>query len=244
MKETTTHINMVEPTNTSSVDPSNTHEDHSIRRRLSALFTHPSQAGEAPHATDAAANSHQDQHPSLLRRLSASMMTPIPSGGLPYTTQMMAADNDANLAKPAAEAQAAHEHSSFLRRLSHSKPHAAAVPATEDEPNATNERLGFLHHVPSTHTSHVPVSNAEPTEHAEHAAQNPTLLRRLSSAFSQSDRKVSLSDSGPFITTIDPKTGHALARKNPHWPEEDSWKIEEAIGTKAVDGYVPAPGLT
>ena len=43
------------------------------------------------------------------------------------------------------------------------------------------------------------------------------------------EKKKSISDSGPFIFVYDPKTGKEILRKNPHWPNEDSWKREKEV---------------
>lgn len=44
-------------------------------------------------------------------------------------------------------------------------------------------------------------------------------------------KRESISESGPYIFAFDPKQGKEVLQKNPHWPNEDSWKRE-----KEVDG--------
>ena len=44
---------------------------------------------------------------------------------------------------------------------------------------------------------------------------------------SEKPRKSSISDSGPYIFAFDPRQGKEVLMKNPHWPNEDSWKREE-----------------
>ncbi|KAI6854913.1 hypothetical protein KC343_g16408 [Hortaea werneckii] len=41
------------------------------------------------------------------------------------------------------------------------------------------------------------------------------------------EKKESISASGPYIFAFDPDTGTRRLMKNPHWPEEDSWKREK-----------------
>lgn len=51
---------------------------------------------------------------------------------------------------------------------------------------------------------------------------------------SSSRRKSSISDSGPYTLVRDPVTGKEVLHRNPHWPNEDSWKKEkESEGTWA-----------
>ena len=40
-------------------------------------------------------------------------------------------------------------------------------------------------------------------------------------------KKGSISDSGPFIFAFSPELGKEVLQRNPHWPNEDSWKREE-----------------
>ena len=42
-----------------------------------------------------------------------------------------------------------------------------------------------------------------------------------------SRRESSISDSGPYTLVTDPVTGKEVLRRNPHWPNEDSWEKEE-----------------
>lgn len=42
-----------------------------------------------------------------------------------------------------------------------------------------------------------------------------------------SRRKSSIADSGPYTLVKDPVTGKEVLHRNPHWPNEDSWKKEK-----------------
>ncbi|KAK5122546.1 hypothetical protein LTR85_003809 [Meristemomyces frigidus] len=58
----------------------------------------------------------------------------------------------------------------------------------------------------------------------------PTSKRRTSSFLGKlkrsSARKPSISDSGPYIFAFDTRLGRTVLQRNPHWPNEDSWKRE------------------
>jgi hypothetical protein len=41
------------------------------------------------------------------------------------------------------------------------------------------------------------------------------------------EKKKSIADSGPFIFVYSPALGKEVLMKNPHWPNEDSWKREK-----------------
>ena len=52
-----------------------------------------------------------------------------------------------------------------------------------------------------------------------------------SSGSSSDSKKQSISESGPYVFAFDPNTGKEVLQKNPHWPNEDSWKrVEESKG--------------
>lgn len=53
-------------------------------------------------------------------------------------------------------------------------------------------------------------------------------------------RKSSISDSGPYVFAFDPKQGKEVLVKNPHWPNEDSWKRED--GEWAMGSMMGAQG--
>lgn len=63
-------------------------------------------------------------------------------------------------------------------------------------------------------------------EHAHNASKAVEGERRRSIGDNlfHHERRKSISDSGPLVVEQNPATGHYLAHKNPHWPEEDSWK--------------------
>lgn len=42
-----------------------------------------------------------------------------------------------------------------------------------------------------------------------------------------SRRESSISDSGPYTLVTDPVTGKEVLHRNPHWPNEGSWKKEK-----------------
>lgn len=49
------------------------------------------------------------------------------------------------------------------------------------------------------------------------------------------EKRKSISDSGPYIFVYDPNLGKEVMRKNPHWPNEDSWKrVDESKGVWAM----------
>lgn len=69
-------------------------------------------------------------------------------------------------------------------------------------------------------------ANEEPTKH------HRGLFHRHHSANDEETeeaprRKASISDSGPFVFAFDPNTGTTRLQRNPHWPNEDSWKVED-----------------
>ncbi|GAB1738348.1 hypothetical protein NU219Hw_g3159t1 [Hortaea werneckii] len=64
--------------------------------------------------------------------------------------------------------------------------------------------------------------------------RRPSVLQRLKHSLHKEDKKdaseekkESISASGPYIFAFDPDTGTRRLMKNPHWPEEDSWKREK-----------------
>ncbi|KAI7520998.1 hypothetical protein KC331_g19966 [Hortaea werneckii] len=81
-------------------------------------------------------------------------------------------------------------------------------------------------------------ATAEPNSQAP-AASDPnkrraSVLQRLKHSLHKEDKKdaneekkESISASGPYIFAFDPDTGTRRLMKNPHWPEEDSWKREK-----------------
>ncbi|KAK4495635.1 hypothetical protein PRZ48_012903 [Zasmidium cellare] len=42
-------------------------------------------------------------------------------------------------------------------------------------------------------------------------------------------KRESIADSGPYVFAFDPKQGKEVLQKNPHWPNEDSWKREKEV---------------
>lgn len=57
-------------------------------------------------------------------------------------------------------------------------------------------------------------------------------------------KKKSISDSGPYIFAFDPKSGKEVLQKNPHWPNEDSWKREkESEGQWAFGSMMGQQGV-
>ncbi|KAI7158824.1 hypothetical protein KC349_g4640 [Hortaea werneckii] len=81
-------------------------------------------------------------------------------------------------------------------------------------------------------------ANAEPSSQvpvsSEPNKRRPSVLQRLKHSLHKEDKKdaseekkESISASGPYIFAFDPDTGTRRLMKNPHWPEEDSWKREQ-----------------
>ncbi|KAI7159041.1 hypothetical protein KC316_g13729 [Hortaea werneckii] len=81
-------------------------------------------------------------------------------------------------------------------------------------------------------------ATAEPSSQAPAASdlnkRRASVLQRLKHSLHKEDKKdaseekkESISASGPYIFAFDPDTGTRRLMKNPHWPEEDSWKREE-----------------
>ncbi|KAI6911614.1 hypothetical protein KC318_g6840 [Hortaea werneckii] len=94
-------------------------------------------------------------------------------------------------------------------------------------------------HEKPTQASHAiaDTANAEPSSQAPVDSQpnkrRPSVLQRLKHSLHKEDKKdaseekkESISASGPYIFAFDPDTGTRRLMKNPHWPEEDSWKRE------------------
>lgn len=77
------------------------------------------------------------------------------------------------------------------------------------------------------------VNDQEQTQPQEQPKRQSWLRRHLPGGSSKSHeskekgKKDSISDSGPFIFAFDPAQGKEVLQKNPHWPNEDTWKREE-----------------
>ncbi len=74
------------------------------------------------------------------------------------------------------------------------------------------------------------VKDPEDAAMADQKPRRKSWFRRLS-RIEPSEGKVktkrgSISDSGPFIFAFDPRLGKEVLMRNPHWPNEDSWKRE------------------
>lgn len=52
----------------------------------------------------------------------------------------------------------------------------------------------------------------------------------------ETEKKKSIADSGPLIFAFDPKSGKEVLQRNPHWPNEDSWKREKEVEGKWAFG--------
>ncbi|KAK4542908.1 hypothetical protein LTR36_006097 [Oleoguttula mirabilis] len=81
--------------------------------------------------------------------------------------------------------------------------------------------------------------SASPLVTCTTAETSPPPKRRSSSAFldklkRSGGRKVSISDSGPYIFAFDPRSGTTVLQKNPHWPNEDSWKRENDTARRCI----------
>lgn len=96
--------------------------------------------------------------------------------------------------------------------------------ASSNQPNAgaedTNSLATLLHEEGSNQHS----SSGKRTSwfrKLTHSSKN------ASPSSDEKPRKSSISDSGPYIFAFDPRQGKEVLMKNPHWPNEDSWKREE-----------------
>lgn len=85
----------------------------------------------------------------------------------------------------------------------------------------------------------VPESQSEPQELNQDQSRRKSWFKRLSSSGTgetqKKEKRGSISDSGPFVFAFDPRSGKEILQRNPHWPNEDSWKREkEDEGTWAM----------
>ncbi|KAK0264877.1 hypothetical protein LTS09_001285 [Friedmanniomyces endolithicus] len=72
-------------------------------------------------------------------------------------------------------------------------------------------------------------------------AGHKSLLQRLKDTRSEhKSAHKSISDSGPYELVFDPKLGKEVMRKNPHWPNEDSY-LRENTGLTVKKGMESAP---
>lgn len=83
---------------------------------------------------------------------------------------------------------------------------------------------------------------ADSNDTRNQSSEKGGIFQRISGHFksngsSKDSKKQSISESGPYIFAFDPKAGKEVLQKNPHWPNEDSWKrVEESQGQWAMGG--------
>lgn len=76
------------------------------------------------------------------------------------------------------------------------------------------------------------VNDGNETSDAKSGSRHKNWFKRLSRGEKKDEgkekpKKQSISESGPYIFAYDPRLGKEVLMKNPHWPNEDSWKREQ-----------------
>ncbi|KAI6795424.1 hypothetical protein KC363_g4323 [Hortaea werneckii] len=101
-----------------------------------------------------------------------------------------------------------------------------------EAPESLNEKPKQAPKISTNPAADDPTSQAAVA--SEPSKRRPSVLQRLKHSLHKEDKrdtseekKESISASGPYIFAFDPDTGTRRLMKNPHWPEEDSWKREK-----------------
>ena len=130
--------------------------------------------------------------------------------------------------------------------MAHQVPQAAnaatekkmAGPTIEERSIAPSSTASTAPLLPDSH--HGPPHEAASPDDANPA--HKSLLQRLKDTRTEHNKTAhkTISDSGPYEFVVDPKSGKEVLRKNPHWPNEDSY-LRENSGLTVKKGMENAP---
>ncbi|KAK0265578.1 hypothetical protein LTR48_001264 [Friedmanniomyces endolithicus] len=122
--------------------------------------------------------------------------------------------------------------------MAHQAPQAANAATEKKTAGPTVEERSIAPLLPDSH--HGPPHEAASPDDANPA--HKSLLQRLKPNRTEHNKTAhkSISDSGPYEFVFDPKSGKEVLRKNPHWPNEDSY-LRENTGLTVKKGMANAP---
>ncbi|KAK1077743.1 hypothetical protein LTR33_007832 [Friedmanniomyces endolithicus] len=128
-----------------------------------------------------------------------------------------------------------HQATQATNAASAKKPASPTVEERSIAPSSTASTAPLL---PDSH--HGPPHEAASPDDANPA--HKSLLQRLKDTRTEHNKTAhkSISDSGPYEFVVDPKSGKEVLRKNPHWPNEDSY-LRENTGLTVKKGMENAP---